>query len=85
MDKPIERGNVGHRLLERMGWKAGQGLGKSGTGRIEPIVPQGVPDGERSGLGTVTYVSTFDTLADASGEKELNQKRTQARYDSIQS
>ncbi|KAJ6660536.1 hypothetical protein lerEdw1_017533 [Lerista edwardsae] len=29
LDKPIESDNIGHRLLQKHGWKLGQGLGKS--------------------------------------------------------
>ena len=83
VDKPIGSTNVGHQLLERMGWKSGQGLGKRGTGRIEPVVPKGVPDGERSGLGSVTHLTAGITVGN--NKKEEIQKRVQARYDSIQS
>lgn len=31
------KGGVGMRLLEKMGWKPGQVLGKRGEGNIEPI------------------------------------------------
>lgn len=37
LDKPIESDNVGHRLLQKHGWKLGQGLGKSLQGRKDPI------------------------------------------------
>ncbi len=30
-------GGVGQRLLEKMGWEKGQGLGKSGSGRRDAI------------------------------------------------
>ncbi|KAF1379733.1 hypothetical protein EPR50_G00159830 [Perca flavescens] len=29
LDKPIESDNIGHRLLQKHGWKLGQGLGKT--------------------------------------------------------
>ncbi|XP_069490375.1 G patch domain-containing protein 8 isoform X2 [Ambystoma mexicanum] len=37
LDKPINSDNVGHRLLQKQGWKLGQGLGKSLQGRRDPI------------------------------------------------
>uniref|UniRef100_A0A8C7E1L2 G patch domain-containing protein 8 n=1 Tax=Naja naja TaxID=35670 RepID=A0A8C7E1L2_NAJNA len=37
LDKPIESDNIGHRLLQKHGWKLGQGLGKSLQGRTDPI------------------------------------------------
>ncbi|KAF8313364.1 uncharacterized protein EI90DRAFT_3159705 [Cantharellus anzutake] len=33
----IESSNIGHKLLSKMGWKEGEGLGLSGQGRVEPI------------------------------------------------
>ncbi|KAK5884592.1 hypothetical protein CesoFtcFv8_018395 [Champsocephalus esox] len=37
LDKPIESDNIGHRLLQKHGWKSGQGLGKSMQGRTDPV------------------------------------------------
>ncbi|KAM9296892.1 G patch domain-containing protein 8 [Gastrophryne carolinensis] len=37
LDKPIESDNIGHRLLQKHGWKLGQGLGKTLQGRTDPI------------------------------------------------
>lgn len=34
---PIDQSNVGNRLLQKMGWKDGQGLGKSNQGRTNII------------------------------------------------
>ncbi|XP_014250281.1 cap-specific mRNA (nucleoside-2'-O-)-methyltransferase 1 isoform X2 [Cimex lectularius] len=36
-DQPLSRENKGHLLLEKMGYKLGDGLGKHGQGRTEPI------------------------------------------------
>lgn len=38
--RPIEDTNVGHRLLQKFGWKPGQGLGRAGQGRVEPVSMQ---------------------------------------------
>lgn len=35
--QPISEGNIGNKLLQKMGWKAGSGLGKSNQGRTEII------------------------------------------------
>ncbi|KAG7492359.1 hypothetical protein MATL_G00013320 [Megalops atlanticus] len=37
LDKPIESDNIGHRLLQKHGWKLGQGLGKTMQGRTDPV------------------------------------------------
>ncbi|XP_041943361.1 G patch domain-containing protein 8 isoform X1 [Alosa sapidissima] len=37
LDKPIESDNIGHRLLQKHGWKLGQGLGKTLQGRTDPV------------------------------------------------
>lgn len=35
--RPISTGNVGRQMLEKMGWKEGEGLGREGAGRREPV------------------------------------------------
>jgi hypothetical protein len=37
MDKPLERDNLGYKLILKMGWKEGGGLGREATGIVEPI------------------------------------------------
>uniref|UniRef100_A0A0X3NHQ3 Angiogenic factor with G patch and FHA domains 1 n=1 Tax=Schistocephalus solidus TaxID=70667 RepID=A0A0X3NHQ3_SCHSO len=36
---PIDEQNVGSRLLAKMGWSRGEGLGKAGSGITEPVSP----------------------------------------------
>src|SRR3954451_15932896 len=36
----IGEDNIGNRLLQNMGWKAGEGLGKNKNGIIDPIQPE---------------------------------------------
>jgi len=33
----IGQDNIGNKLLQKMGWSAGQGLGKAGQGIVNPI------------------------------------------------
>ncbi|KAL9986846.1 hypothetical protein ACROYT_G001052 [Oculina patagonica] len=47
--RPISTGNVGRQMLEKMGWKEGEGLGREGAGRREPVIVE-VRDNLR-GLG----------------------------------
>ena len=35
--RPIKEENVGRKMLEKMGWKEGEGLGREGAGRLEPV------------------------------------------------
>lgn len=35
--QPISEGNIGNKLLQKMGWKAGSGLGKTNQGRTDII------------------------------------------------
>ena len=49
LDKPIDSSNIGFRLLAKMGWTQGQGLGRLGQGIKEPIRMQLNVDG--LGLG----------------------------------
>jgi len=43
LDSKIEESNVGHKMLMKMGW-GGQGLGKQGSGIVEPIKQNQVRD-----------------------------------------
>ncbi|KAG2444119.1 hypothetical protein HYH02_009060 [Chlamydomonas schloesseri] len=47
---PIASSNVGYKLLQKMGWKEGKGLGREESGIVEPI-RAGVDAGVRLGLG----------------------------------
>lgn len=46
---PIEEGNIGNRMLRKLGWSPGQGLGSAKSGRTDPV--EVVYKGNRSGLG----------------------------------
>ncbi|KAG2497743.1 hypothetical protein HYH03_004476 [Edaphochlamys debaryana] len=47
---PIPPENVGYKLLQKLGWKEGKGLGRQENGIVEPI-SAGVEAGMRLGLG----------------------------------
>ncbi|XP_050229868.1 SUPPRESSOR OF ABI3-5 isoform X2 [Mercurialis annua] len=49
-DKAIDEKNVGNRMLRNMGWQEGLGLGKDGSGMIEPVQAQSTE--KRAGLGS---------------------------------
>lgn len=60
--------NKGKQMLEKMGWKRGEGLGKDGTGRKDPIQLQ--LRKAQSGLGSGVVMS----VEDASLTKTKNQR-----------
>jgi hypothetical protein len=67
-DVPIEE-SVGWKMLSRMGWKNGQGIGLRGEGRIEPVVASEVAHACK-GVG-LHHASEFLTLGNP--KKRLNE------------
>ncbi|XP_038685999.1 SUPPRESSOR OF ABI3-5 isoform X2 [Tripterygium wilfordii] len=49
-DKAIDENNLGNRMLRNMGWQEGLGLGKDGSGMVEPVQAQAID--RRAGLGS---------------------------------
>uniref|UniRef100_A0A1B6JFI2 G patch domain-containing protein 11 n=2 Tax=Homalodisca liturata TaxID=320908 RepID=A0A1B6JFI2_9HEMI len=49
LSKPLDSDNVGFKMLQKLGFKPGTGLGRSGEGRVEPISVEVKSD--RQGLG----------------------------------
>jgi pSer/pThr/pTyr-binding forkhead associated (FHA) protein len=66
--------NIGNRLLQKMGWKEGQGLGSTGSGITDPIQAQ-FREG-RAGLGSV---QVEDAYSGKKGALELTRKRYSER------
>ncbi|NXG92234.1 AGGF1 factor, partial [Stercorarius parasiticus] len=54
----ISNSNKGHKMMEKMGWKRGEGLGKDGGGMKDPINPQ--LHNTHAGLGTSRPTSIED-------------------------
>ena len=46
----IDESNIGHKLLQKMGWKQGEGIGQGAKGMTAPINAGGVKN-DTSGLG----------------------------------
>ncbi|GAV61742.1 RRM_1 domain-containing protein/G-patch domain-containing protein/RRM_6 domain-containing protein [Cephalotus follicularis] len=78
-DKAIDESNVGNRMLRSMGWQEGLGLGKDGSGMVEPVQAQ--PMESRAGLGS-QQKKLDPSLEVQSGDsyKTLIQKKALARF-----
>ncbi|KAG5459346.1 MAG: hypothetical protein BJ554DRAFT_261 [Olpidium bornovanus] len=37
LDRHIDESNLGFKMLQKMGWSRGAGLGRAGQGRVEPV------------------------------------------------
>ncbi|KAI8452906.1 hypothetical protein BY996DRAFT_4583894, partial [Phakopsora pachyrhizi] len=55
----IQSTNVGSKMLEKMGWQKGEGLG-NGNGRVEPIVASQYSKGVGLGASTGNLVGQYD-------------------------
>ncbi|CAK4701774.1 unnamed protein product [Aphanomyces euteiches] len=83
VDKPLDdQSNIGGKMLKMMGWKSGEGLGKSGTGITAPVAAVGKSSGDTSGLGGNTLSSNPAVLA-ASSKRERVQQITRARFEGL--
>jgi hypothetical protein len=74
LETHIGESNMGYRLVQKMGWKSGTGLGKDGQGRLEPV-PLALKD-DNMGLGRWTYEveqaqDTTDKRRQMETEKEI--------------
>eukprot|EP00775_Hariotina_reticulata_P010839 gene10839-10995_t len=65
----IDESNKGFKLLQKMGWSKGKGLGKQETGVVEPVAA-GVDAGVRLGLGKQQEDDKF-TAAEGIARKKL--------------
>ncbi|KAL6543745.1 hypothetical protein OROGR_010242 [Orobanche gracilis] len=50
-DKALDESNVVNRMLRSMGWNEGSGLGKDGSGMVEPVQAQAI-ETTRAGVGS---------------------------------
>jgi len=67
----------GSDLLRKMGWKEGEGLGKSGTGTKDPVTV--VMRAERAGLGSGGEVTLDHLVTEADSLAQANRKKAAAR------
>ncbi|KAJ9066518.1 hypothetical protein DSO57_1008711 [Entomophthora muscae] len=62
-ERPISSNNFGYKLLQKMGWKEGLGLGSSGQGRSEPI-PLTIQE-DKGGVGKNEELNLYHSLSTA--------------------
>jgi tuftelin-interacting protein 11 len=83
---PVNPNSFAARMMAKMGYKAGEGLGKAGQGRLEPVAPKVRPQGV--GVGAVKEMSEQEkkearraaalrgeVLSDSESEKERKARR----------
>ncbi|XP_061118594.1 angiogenic factor with G patch and FHA domains 1 isoform X2 [Conger conger] len=78
----ISDGNKGRKMLEKMGWKKGEGLGKDGAGRKDPI--QLKIRKSHAGLGTAAAVSVDHAVLNRSKNQENWEKARERFADTCQ-
>lgn len=79
--RPLSSENMGHKLLQKMGWKAGESLGKNNSGIQEPIMV-GRRANEKSGLGSGATFS-IDDSNEVDLRKATRRIQAQQRYERI--
>ncbi|KAL3684871.1 hypothetical protein R1sor_002893 [Riccia sorocarpa] len=79
-EKALDERNVGNRMLRSMGWQEGSGLGKEGTGIVEPV--QALGSGERAGLGSSSQRKIDSRFETQPGDtyRVVIQKKALARF-----
>ncbi|XP_050523682.1 G patch domain-containing protein 11 isoform X2 [Daktulosphaira vitifoliae] len=69
LEKAIDSSNKGFSLLEKMGYKPGLGIGKNGSGRIDPVGI--VLKNDRKGLGRDAAIKEIREMKKAMIQKRL--------------
>ncbi|KAF3772482.1 RNA-binding protein 5-B, partial [Nymphaea thermarum] len=77
-DKAIDESNVGNRMLKNMGWQEGSGLGKDGSGIVEPVLAQATE--ERAGLGSQRKPDHWLESPSGDSYRSILQKKAMARF-----
>ena len=78
-EESIASSNKGFKMLKKMGWKDGDGLGKEKKGRVEPVKVEERP--ERQGLGA----TGGGLVLFKNQQKRLDVlRKTQQRFENLQ-
>ena len=75
--KEISENNIGHKMLAKMGWKSGEGLGKKQQGIAEPVTVQ--VHGKSKGLG----IGPTASIDSKPSRKQDILNKTKERFDKI--
>ena len=71
----LDSSNIGHRMLERMGWVVGTGLGKQRNGMLEPVQAVARTKGLGVGAGTTLKITEEDDGNDNNQPTHKHQRR----------
>ncbi|XP_045215756.2 angiogenic factor with G patch and FHA domains 1-like isoform X1 [Mercenaria mercenaria] len=83
--RPISTGNIGHKMLQKMGWKEGDTLGKNNTGIQEPISVT-LRASQKAGLGSASAGAfSADDVSTVDMKKANRRIQAQERYKQIES
>ncbi|KAG8976138.1 hypothetical protein FRB90_009276, partial [Tulasnella sp. 427] len=79
---PVDPGkddnNIGNKMLKKMGWSEGSGLGAEGEGRSEPVTAAVYASGAGIGASKGKEVTGFTAANYADAAKEAARERYQA-------
>ena len=73
----IEETNVGSKMLEKMGWTRGVGLGSDGTGIVAPVIASSFVKG--AGLGAAQGVAIGTSYKEQVLESSRNRMALEAK------
>ncbi|GAB5354280.1 hypothetical protein AAMO2058_000105600 [Amorphochlora amoebiformis] len=75
---PIQSSNKGYKLLQKMGWSKGTGIGRSGQGIVEPVQLKIQDHGMSLGIGKATEYDEQAEAATANRRLLLTEKKETA-------